>query len=156
MEKVHPWCGQPSEGGWLKNRRTAQLGLGRIDVVYTDLEKAFDKVPYNRLLRNLKAYKLHNTIIEWIKNFLTDSKQRVRVNGKISCWAKVFSGIPQGSILGPHLFIIFINDLVDFCDINLKLYLFADDAKLYCHIEDMLDIDYLQRGIDNFAKWTER
>ena len=68
----------------------------------------------------------------------------------------MFSGIPQGSILGPLLFIIFINDLVDFCDINLKLYLFADDAKLYCHIKDMLDIDYLQRGIDNFAKWTER
>ena len=62
----------------------------------------------------------------------------------------------QGSILGPLLFIIFINDLVDFCDINLKLYLFADDAKLYCHIKDRLDIDYLQRGIDNFVKWTER
>ena len=64
----------------------------------------------------------------------------------------MFSGIPQGSILGPLLFITFINDLVDFCDINLKLYLFADDAKLYCHIKDMLDVDYLQRGIDNFAK----
>ena len=90
-------------------------------------------------------------LIEWIKNFLTDHKQTVRVNGKFSCWAKVFSGIPQGSLLGQHLFIIFINDLVDFCDINLKLYLFADDDKLYCHIQDMLDIDYLQRGIDNFV-----
>ena len=115
-----------------------------------------DKVPHKRLLSKLKAYKLHNTIIEWIKNFLTDRKQRVRVNGKFSCWAKVFNGIPQGSILGPLLFIIFINDSVDFCNINLKLYLFTDDAKLYCHIKDMLDIDYLQRGIDNFVKWTER
>ena len=102
---------------------------GRIDVVglYTDFEKAFDKVPHNRLLSKLKAYKLHNTIIEWIKNFLTDRKQRVGVNGKFSCWAKVFSGIPQGSILGPLLFIMFTNDLVDFSDINLKLYLFAGD-----------------------------
>ena len=65
---------------------------GRIDAVYTDVEKAFDKVPRNRLLSKLKANKLHNTIIEWIKNFLTDRKQRVRVNGKFSCWAKVFSG----------------------------------------------------------------
>ena len=67
----------------------------------------------------------------------------------------MFSGIPQGSILGPLLFIIFINDLVDFCDINLKLYLFADDAKLYCYIKDMLDIDYLQRGIDNTENTAE-
>jgi len=58
---------------------------GRIDIVYTDFEKAFDKVPHKRLFSKLKAYKLHNTIIEWIKNFLTDRKQRVRVNGKFSC-----------------------------------------------------------------------
>ena len=62
-------------------------------VVYTDFEKAFDKVPNKRLLSKLKAYKLHNTIIQWIKTFLTDRKQRVRVNGKFSCWAKVLSGI---------------------------------------------------------------
>jgi len=54
------------------------------------------------------------------------------------------------------LFTIFINDLVDFCEYNLKLYLFADDAKMYGHIKDVSDIDNLQRGIDNFAKWTER
>ena len=72
---------------------------GRIDVVYTDFEKAFYKVPHNLLLSKLKAYKLHNTIIEWIKNFLTDHKQRVRVNGKFSCWAKVFCGIHRSVFL---------------------------------------------------------
>ena len=111
-----------------------ELG-GRIDVIYTDFEKAFDKVPHRRLLSKLKSYKMHHTIIEWIKNFLSGCKQRVRVDVKFLCWADVLSGIPQGSILGPLLFIIFINDPVDFCEINLKLYHFADDAKLYCHIK---------------------
>jgi len=129
---------------------------GKIDVVYTDFEKAFDKVPHKRLLRKLKAYKLHNTIIEWIKNILTDRKQRVRVNGKFSCWAKVFSWIPQGSILSPLLFIIFINDLVDICEENIKMYLFADEAKMYCHIKNVADKDKLQRGIDNFVDWTSK
>jgi len=79
------------------------------------------------------------------KIFLTDCKQRVRVNGKFSCWAKVLSGIPQGSIIGPLLFIIFINDLVDVCEENIKMYLFADHAKMYCHIKNVGDKDKLQR-----------
>ena len=63
-----------------------------------------------------------------------------RVNGEFSCWAEVLSGIPQGSILGPLLFIIFINDLVDICTDNIKMFLFADDAKMYCHVRDIVDI----------------
>jgi len=132
-----------------------ELG-GRIDVIYTDFEKAFDKVPHKRLLSKLSSYKLHDSIIEWINNFLSDRHQRVRIGGEFSCWAKVLSGIPQGSILGPLLFIIFINDLVDICSDNIKMYLFADDAKMYCHIRNISDIDNLQSGIDKFVKWTDR
>ena len=67
---------------------------GRIDVIYTDFEKAFDKVPHRRLLSKLKSYKIHNSIIEWIKNILSGRKQRVRVDGEFSSWADVLSGIP--------------------------------------------------------------
>ena len=66
-----------------------------IDVIYTDFEKAFDKVPHKRLLSKLRSYRIDNSIVEWIKSFLTDRKQRVRVNGEFSCWAEVLSGIPQ-------------------------------------------------------------
>jgi len=103
----------------------------------------------------LKSYEIHHSIIEWISNFLSGRKQTVRVDGEFLCLADVLTGIPQGSILGPLLFIIFINDLVDFCEINPKLYLFADDAKLYNHIKDILDLDYLQKSIGNFAEWTK-
>jgi len=72
---------------------------GRIDVIYTDFEKAFDKVPHKRLISKLRSYKLHQSTVEWIENFLTDRKQRVKVSGEFSCGIKVLSGIPQGSIL---------------------------------------------------------
>jgi len=68
----------------------------------------------------------------------------------------VLSGIPQGSILGPLLFVIFINDLVDACKENIKMYLSADDAKMYCHIKNVADKDKLLRGIENFVDWTSK
>ena len=89
-------------------------------------------------MSKLKSYKIHSSIIEWIKNFLSDRKQRVRVDGEFSCSANVLSGIPHDSILGPLLFIVFVNDLANSCEYKLKLYVFADDAKLYCHSKDVL------------------
>jgi len=132
-------------------REALELG-GRIDVIYTDFEKAFDKVPHKRLISKLKAYKIHYSIIDWINNFLTNRKQRVKVSGIFSCWAEVLSGIPQGSILGPLLFIIFINDLVDLCSDIIKMYLFADDAKLYCHVKNNGNMEDLQTGIKKFVE----
>ena len=107
---------------------------GQINAIYTDFEKAFDKVPHQLLLQKLIYYNVNTTVINWIKSFLCFRKQRVKLNGFFSEWNDVISGIPQGTILGPILFVMYINDLPDVCKHFANIYLFADDAKLYKHV----------------------
>jgi len=115
-------------------------GGGQIDCICMDFEKAFDKVPHRRLISKLHSYGINSKIISWITYFLENRQCRVTVNGKFSTWHDVISGIPQGSILGPLLFIIYINDLPDYCnDLHTKLYFYADDTKLYRHIFNTVD-----------------
>ena len=92
-------------------------------------KKAFDKVPHNRLLQKLRSYNIDKDIINWIQSFLINRKQRVKVNGKYSSWESVISGIPQGTILGPILFIIYINDLPDKVEGRAMMSLYADEKE---------------------------
>ena len=79
-----------------------------VDVIYLDFQKAFDKVPHQRLILKLKSHCMGNSIINWIEQWLTDRKQRVVVDGEVSSWKSVLSGVPQGSVLGPTQWPTFI------------------------------------------------
>ena len=129
---------------------------GQIDTVYTDLEKAFDKIPHNLLIKKLQLYNFDVSILNWIEAFLSSRRQRVRINTSYSDWIPVLSGIPQGSVLGPVLFIIYINDLVECCGHNSRILLYADDSKIYSYVKSREDCKNLQEDIDKIVSWFNR
>ena len=125
-----------------------------MDVVYLDFQKAFDKVPHQRLILKLKAHGIGNNVINWIEKWLTHRRQRVIVDGEISNWKSVLSGVPQGSVLGPILFLIYINDLED--DISSKVLKFADNTKVFRKVTNDTDKQSLQDDLDKLVKWSEK
>jgi len=133
---------------------TAALGNGgQIKPIYADFEKAFDKV-HHLLLKKLQSYNLNVNVIQWIWSFLCYRKQRVKINDGYSEWTDVISGIPQGTILGSVLFIIYINDLPQICEQFICIYLFADDSKLFKHIICDEDHKALQLGLNALQDWS--
>ena len=102
--------------------------------MFLDCAKAFDSVLHERLLQKLEQYGIAGSLLTWFRNFLVGRQQRVLVQGSCSSWTSVKSGVPQGTILGPILFLIYINDLPD--DITSKIKLFADDTKVYRVLKD--------------------
>ena len=120
---------------------------------FLDFQKAFDSVPHNRLLEKLdKLAGIRGTLKEWIRDYLTDRQQKVVIRGTVSQPGKVTSGVPQGSVLGPLLFLIYINDLPE--GIKSFMNMFADDAKLMKRIVSLKCCEELQDDLNKLAEWT--
>ena len=126
------------------------------DCIYLDYQKAFDSVPHRRLISKLRSYKINECLVRWVVNYLQDRSQFAEINGEKSQWIPVTSGIPQVSVLGPLLFLIYINDLPE--NVNSTVYMYADDTKIYREIKSEYDhgIGILQRDLENLKTWSNR
>jgi len=133
--------------------RILDEGLG-IDVIYLDYRKAFDTVPHKRLIDKLRGSGINGSLLRWIDQFLLDRKMRVQVNGSLSDWFKVFSGVPQGSVLGPLLFLVYVQDLPQW--VTNSIMMFADDTKLWARISTLEDGQSLQRDLQQLAEWSKK
>ena len=124
-----------------------------VDLQIFDFSKAFDKVPHQRLLSKLNYYGIQGKTLARINSWLTERFQRVVVDGETSSFVKVTSGVPQGTVLGPLMFLLFINDIHENLDSTLRL--FADDALLYRPINTMNDNVILQNDIGKLVSWSK-
>lgn len=126
-----------------------------VDVIYIDFQKAFDTVSHPKLILKLESYGITGHLLDWLRAFLTNRTQAVKVLSCISEKINVTSGVPQGSVLGPTLFLIYINDLHDIVsDLNITVKLFADDAKIYSVLDAGLSDD-LCTACSRITQWAE-
>ena len=137
----------PVFGNWVDERSP-------VDVIHLDFQKAFDKVPHQRLILKLKSHGMGNSTINWIEQWLTDRRQRVVIDGEVSSWKLGLSGVPQGSVLGPILFLVYINDLEE--GVTGKILICADDTNFFTKTKEIGDKHNLKDDIDKLVKWSEK
>ncbi|BHF68838.1 hypothetical protein SprV_0301187900 [Sparganum proliferum] len=135
---------------WTKARDEGNL----VHAIYIDFKKAFDSVPHQRLLHKLRNAGIRGRLLVWIQSFLAGRSQRVQVGRQQSSDVSVVSGVPQGSVLGPTLFLVFKNDCVK--DLDCDTILFADDIKLWKVIHNAADADHLQANLNRLEDWSKR
>ena len=121
-----------------------------VDIIYLDFKKAFDSIPHERLIMKMRGYGINGKTLNWVRSFLSGRKQRVRIGDKYSSMTNVTSGILQGSILGPVLFTIFINDLPNAINVHCKVS--ADDTKIYESSKKKIEI---QEDLYRMQKWMD-
>ena len=124
-----------------------------VDAIYLDFSKAFDKVPHKRLLLKLKGIGIKGQLLEWISDWLSNRSQQVQVKGSLSDWAMVKSGVPQGSVLGPILFLIYVNDIDEKVTCNISK--FADDTKIYASVPDREAARVMQNDLNKMYEWCK-
>ena len=125
-----------------------------VDLVYLDFAKAFDSVPHRKLIHKLDQYGVTGQLLLWIKYFLSSRRQQVRVTSALFDWASVISGVPQGTVFGTIMFILFINNLPR--DILAKLFLFADDTKLFQALFSAVFHQELQSDKGHLIEWSNK
>jgi len=127
-----------------------------VDVIYIDFSRAFDSIVFNKLLAKLEHYGITGKLLMFVSAFVHNRVQCVVLDNCFSSVTNVLSGVPQGSVLGPVLFLIFINDVSSTCIGQAQLKLFADDVKLYSSFNvDVLNCGDLQQSLDNLSSWAK-
>ena len=124
------------------------------DIAILDFSKAFDTVPHHKLLHKLSSYGVRGKLHRWISSFLCNRFMKVVVDGECSSETKVLSGVPQGTVLGPLLFLVHINDLPDCVTSNVRL--FADDCLLYRTVKSQKDQEALQTDLKSLEIWADK
>ncbi len=129
------------------------------DIIFIDFAKAFDSVSHPKLLSKLKSYKVQGNVLNWLSDYLSNRIQKVCIDGEFSDVGKVISGVPQGSVLSPLLFLLYINDLPNYINANCTLELFADDCKIFFAFKtseiDMNKDNDLQIALNEMSIWAE-
>lgn len=142
IEALHDWTSVMNEGS------------SQVDAIVLDFSKAFDMVPHQRLLQKLQHYGITGNTKAWIASFLSGRTHQVVVNGSESDTREVTSGVPQGTVVGPLLFLLYINDIEQ--GLNSTIRLFADDSVIYRKIETIEDSHILQQDLFRLQEWADK